>query len=279
MFLSAAFSEKVLDESIVQIINLGAGYDSLGLRMVNKYLSGDTDDATDQFKSLESLSIRMFEIDLPELIDTKCTTIVSDIFPQSISKISLTGTSTDMPVCSGSQKSHQSSNDKILIPLKEDMELDDESKIFRNFENEILGKCKVEDAEGVSPVLTKLADGMSVSVDSKTTHGIVLTLLGCDICDTNMLEMVLRENGFDPNKPTLILTECVLVYLQEIETMEIIKFFSSLCCDAAWISFDMVNPNDAFGRTMLQNINRSGPLLFTCDVIVVMLFLLIVIKF
>jgi hypothetical protein len=77
--------------------------------------------------------------------------------------------------------------------------------------------------------------------------------------------------------PTLILTECVLVYMNRASTARLISSLTTPACDVAaatsasavpgcstfsnyiWCSYDMVNPQDAFGKMMVRNLTTLGP--------------------
>jgi len=72
--------------------------------------------------------------------------------------------------------------------------------------------------------------------------------------------------GFDRSAPTLILSECVLVYMDcavsSYLCQSLLTFLQNNDTKAnpicIWASYDMVNPYDKFGETMLANIRRRG---------------------
>ena len=68
----------------------------------------------------------------------------------------------------------------------------------------------------------------------------------------------LLESNFDPLLPTLIITECVLVYMERAHSLNIIRELGSLLTDAVWITYDMLNPLDRFGITMQRNMDAAG---------------------
>jgi len=66
------------------------------------------------------------------------------------------------------------------------------------------------------------------------------------------------NSGMDPNAPTLMITECVLVYLKTLESKEILSFMKDFFKgDLALVNYEMINPNDAFGKVMLENLEVS----------------------
>ena len=69
----------------------------------------------------------------------------------------------------------------------------------------------------------------------------------------------LNQTGVDPSIPTLLLSECVLVYLKPEESRSILTFFKDhFKSDLAFLNYEMINPNDPFGRTMLDNLEVRG---------------------
>ncbi|CAK9251380.1 unnamed protein product [Sphagnum jensenii] len=83
-------------------------------------------------------------------------------------------------------------------------------------------------------------------------------LLSGDLQDTGALSSLLREGGVDPSLPTLLLTECVLVYMSRESTQPLLALLADLFTEALWLSYDMMNPSDKFGSMMLSNLSRAG---------------------
>lgn len=102
------------------------------------------------------------------------------------------------------------------------------------------------------------------------------------------MEDLVELGGFDRTVPTLILTECVLVYMTNIDSTYLVRSLASFLTPMdpdninstessssntthsmdtivqgknpffCWASYDMVNPADPFGQTMLRNIQKRG---------------------
>lgn len=68
----------------------------------------------------------------------------------------------------------------------------------------------------------------------------------------------LSSAGFDPTLPTLIVTECVFLYLEKSATEALCARFGATCAHCAWLSYDMISPSDSFGRVMLRNLTSRG---------------------
>ena len=100
-----------------------------------------------------------------------------------------------------------------------------------------------------------------------TPHGISsgsagYRLLPVDLNDVAQLERALAQAGWTPAQPTLVLAECVLVYMVPEASRALVDFFGKACTRAVLVAYEMVGPDDPFGRTMLQNLRRRGcPLL------------------
>ena len=61
----------------------------------------------------------------------------------------------------------------------------------------------------------------------------------------------------DLKKPTLVMTECLLVYLKPDESAKILQWISDTFNEAPFlglINYEMIEPNDPFGETMIQNL-------------------------
>jgi len=74
--------------------------------------------------------------------------------------------------------------------------------------------------------------------------------------------------GFRSDVPTLFLSECVLVYMQAMHGDAIIEWAGSAVQSApsAFVVYEQSNPNDAFGKIMVDNLMQRGcPLLSIHD--------------
>lgn len=89
-----------------------------------------------------------------------------------------------------------------------------------------------------------------------------LDLSSSDGVDRFITDLVDR-GGFNSSFPTLIISECVLVYMDKAAS----TYFCEQLLTAlplaqselvVWASYDMVHPHDPFGRMMLKNIQRRG---------------------
>ena len=82
--------------------------------------------------------------------------------------------------------------------------------------------------------------------------------LSSDLRNPKAVVTKLLLAGLDATAPTLIITECVMVYLEKEHSEKLCADMSSMLKDAAWVTYDMIAPNDIFGKAMLRNITSSG---------------------
>ncbi|EAL90725.1 carboxy methyl transferase for protein phosphatase 2A [Aspergillus fumigatus] len=68
--------------------------------------------------------------------------------------------------------------------------------------------------------------------------------------------------GVDPTLPTLLISECCLVYLSPREAADVVDYFTKTLFPASvplgLIIYEPIRPDDAFGRTMVANLATRG---------------------
>jgi len=82
--------------------------------------------------------------------------------------------------------------------------------------------------------------------------------LGVDLADVGAVERCLRAAGVDAALPTLILSECVLVYIEAERGDALLRWLAATFADSAVLTYEQIRPDDAFGRMMLENLARRG---------------------
>lgn len=83
-------------------------------------------------------------------------------------------------------------------------------------------------------------------------------LLPVDLRNLKGFEASLLEANFDPQLPTYVLSECVLVYMEPAASTALVQFLGSLLPTAAFAVYEQINPDDAFGRQMVSNLESRG---------------------
>jgi len=117
------------------------------------------------------------------------------------------------------------------------------------------------------PTLRKLAVGSreSLVVANKGTdiHGSNYHLVGGDLRKWDELALkLIDECGLHFNLPTLILAECVLVYLPPEKTANLLSWFSSQFTSSLVVNYEQVNLHTRFAQVMIENLRHHN-----CDLL------------
>ncbi|KAJ1665184.1 carboxy methyl transferase for protein phosphatase 2A, partial [Coemansia sp. RSA 25] len=105
------------------------------------------------------------------------------------------------------------------------------------------------DLRGLLPQDTKVALGGS------ELHSSRYSLISGDLREfkTHVVPKLV-ERGFDPNEPTLFLSECVLIYLDPQHSDQIIDWVTQSVPNAAMLTYEQIRPDDRFGQMMIDNL-------------------------
>jgi len=115
-------------------------------------------------------------------------------------------------------------------------------------------------------IVTKTASlrralGAEVVADANGLRGGRYRLISCDLRDPAALGSRLAAAGFASTRPTIVVAECVLAYLEAEESTAVAAWAADLPC-SLFVDYDVMAPDDAFARIMLANFKRRGwPLL------------------
>ena len=90
-----------------------------------------------------------------------------------------------------------------------------------------------------------------------------LSLIGHDLRKApSELESKLQKAGFDKSVPTLFLSECVLIYMQQSEADSVLEWIAQHSLDkdvSRMIAiYEQVNDRDPFGKMMVENLAGRG---------------------
>lgn len=97
-------------------------------------------------------------------------------------------------------------------------------------------------------------------VDSK-----YYTLIAGDMCYWDKIETVLTKTvkNFSFNRPTLFLSECVLIYMPVGKSKYIIEWIEKKFTNGVALAlYEQILPNDAFGKQMIKNLGLFCFVLF-----------------
>ncbi|CAI5995298.1 unnamed protein product [Closterium sp. NIES-64] len=90
------------------------------------------------------------------------------------------------------------------------------------------------------------------------------SLVSADLRDTDKLNEALAAAGadFGTNTATLFLCECVLIYMDAPSSHRLVAWAAEKFGTAAFVVYEQIRPDDAFGQQMIQNLEARGcPLL------------------
>jgi hypothetical protein len=86
-------------------------------------------------------------------------------------------------------------------------------------------------------------------------------VLQSDVRDGAIITDKLRRMGVDPALPTFILTECLLIYMRSDDTQSVLEWtidFFGASGDLVYANYEMIKPEDQFGRMMVTNLENRG---------------------
>ncbi|BBN19012.1 tRNA wybutosine-synthesizing protein 4 [Marchantia polymorpha subsp. ruderalis] len=87
-------------------------------------------------------------------------------------------------------------------------------------------------------------------------------LLPGDLRNLSGLDDVFKQAQLDPSLPTLILAECVLIYMEPEASRDVIKWAAEKISTGIFVLYEQIHPDDAFGLQMMRNLKSRGcPLL------------------
>lgn len=99
---------------------------------------------------------------------------------------------------------------------------------------------------------------VTIDADAGRVISPAYRLLPADLRRIHSLEEALEGGGFDFGAPTLVLCECVLVYMEAEESAALVRWLGDRLRCAAMAVYEQILPDDPFGRQMLQNLEYRG---------------------
>eukprot|EP01117_Protostelium_nocturnum_P013884 TRINITY_DN5224_c0_g1_i3.p1 TRINITY_DN5224_c0_g1~~TRINITY_DN5224_c0_g1_i3.p1 ORF type:complete len:272 (-),score=76.27 TRINITY_DN5224_c0_g1_i3:65-880(-) len=120
-----------------------------------------------------------------------------------------------------------------------------------------------ENNENAKKESTENGEGRKETVmDRSFLHSEHYHIVSVDLNQVSKLEEALIECGIDKDAPTLFISECVLIYLKAELSDKIISWVSKDFPVSAFVTYEQIKPDDAFGRVMMDNLVKRGcPLL------------------
>ncbi|XP_068003503.1 leucine carboxyl methyltransferase 1 isoform X1 [Melanerpes formicivorus] len=98
--------------------------------------------------------------------------------------------------------------------------------------------------------------GDSLLIDSHSLDSSRYAIVGADLRFSSDLEDKLKKHNLDVHLPTLLVAECVLVYMTPQQSAELLKWAASTFPVGMFINYEQVNMMDRFGQIMIENLQR-----------------------
>jgi tRNA wybutosine-synthesizing protein 4 len=84
------------------------------------------------------------------------------------------------------------------------------------------------------------------------------SMIGLDLEHVEKLSGFLPQCGVEFDRPTLLLSECVLTYITDKSANRIISWSASTFPNALFVTYEQVHPNDGFGLVMQKHFTTIG---------------------
>ncbi|XP_061765010.1 leucine carboxyl methyltransferase 1 [Nerophis ophidion] len=96
----------------------------------------------------------------------------------------------------------------------------------------------------------------SLLLDAHSLDSDRYCIIGADLRDIATLYEKLKKFQLNPELPTLLLSECVLVYMTPAQSSSLVHWAAETFHTAMFINYEQVNMNDRFGQVMIENLQR-----------------------
>lgn len=108
------------------------------------------------------------------------------------------------------------------------------------------------------PLRSLLCEGAVADASSGCVSSARYALQPADLRQPAQVAAAVAAAGLDPAKPTLVLLECVLVYLEPESAAGLLGWAARAFPTSCVLSYDPTRPDDAFGRQMMLNLRARG---------------------
>ncbi|XP_047636222.1 leucine carboxyl methyltransferase 1 isoform X3 [Phacochoerus africanus] len=112
----------------------------------------------------------------------------------------------------------------------------------------------------LKPLLSKpildLHSEDTLQMDGHTLDSTRYAIIGADLRDIPELEEKLKKCNMNTQLPTLLVAECVLVYMTPEQSANLLKWAANSFETAMFINYEQVNMDDRFGQIMIENLRR-----------------------
>ncbi|KAM4631845.1 leucine carboxyl methyltransferase 1 [Discoglossus pictus] len=108
----------------------------------------------------------------------------------------------------------------------------------------------------LSKPIMETHSGESLLMDAHTLDSTRFAIIGADLRNLKDMEEKLKRYGLDPQLPTLLVAECVLVYMSPEQSASLLKWAADTFPTTMFINYEQVNMADRFGQIMVENLQR-----------------------
>ncbi|XP_068610775.1 leucine carboxyl methyltransferase 1 [Brachionichthys hirsutus] len=96
----------------------------------------------------------------------------------------------------------------------------------------------------------------SLILDAQSLDSDHYCIIGADLRDISNLYEKLKKFQLNPELPTVLLSECVLVYMTPAQSFSLVRWAAETFHTAMFVSYEQVNMSDRFGQVMIENLQR-----------------------
>lgn len=83
-------------------------------------------------------------------------------------------------------------------------------------------------------------------------------IVGVDLRNIDEVAYKLQQAHIDFDIPTIILAECVLVYIEPVYCSKLLSWFATSFTSTVFVNYEQVNMHSRFGDVMLNNLRARG---------------------
>ncbi|KAE8579069.1 hypothetical protein XENTR_v10023891 [Xenopus tropicalis] len=138
--------------------------------------------------------------------------------------------------------------DENLLPKKY-FEVDFPAIVARKLYN-------IKSKPPLSKPIMETHSGESLLLDAHSLDSARYSIIGADLRNPKDMEEKLKKMSLDPQLPTLLVTECVLVYMTPEQSASLLQWATNTFTTAMFINYEQVNMMDRFGQIMVENLQR-----------------------
>ncbi|KAM6155024.1 leucine carboxyl methyltransferase 1 [Rhynchocyon petersi] len=96
----------------------------------------------------------------------------------------------------------------------------------------------------------------TLQIDGHMLNSKRFAIIGADLRDLPDLEEKLKKCHMNTQLPTLLIAECVLIYMTPEQSANLLKWAANSFETAMLINYEQVNMDDRFGQIMIENLRR-----------------------